>query len=263
MRETIFIGCPTHDNRLDANTAERIFVSGSKSDRNAMTSIIAGSLINMACNALWCQAHNVRESNNVKWFVMLHSDCVPDRWWIDTLIEEAEKHDADIMSAVIPIKDVRGLTSTAIAPSLDPIEPWLRVSLRQLNHPDMPGTFDIDTLADALEVLPEPYGVKNVPRHALMVNTGCMVARLDRDWSQKVHFAIKDEIRPDPEHPGQIKPYTLSEDWCWSLAAAAYGARVFATRAVRVTHKGIGEFSSAGQYGTANGITYPTKAGEQ
>src|SRR5438034_6910050 len=72
-------------------------------------SLLAGN-----CNVHWCEALNLREQNELKWFAMLHSDVIPEAFWLDKLIAEAEKHQADMMSAVVPIKTDQGLTSTAI-----------------------------------------------------------------------------------------------------------------------------------------------------
>ena len=66
-------------------------------------------------NMLWAQAYNARRELGLTHFAMLHSDVHPDENWIDTLLDEMDRTGADVVSAIIAIKDCKGLTSTGLA----------------------------------------------------------------------------------------------------------------------------------------------------
>lgn len=250
--ESVFVGCLTANGMIDMDAAQAVMIKASNRRGQCHSAFVASSLINMNCNALWAGALEIRESKGVRWFAMLHSDVAPEINWLDKLIDEATAHDADILACHVSIKDGRGIYSTAIANPLDPWQCFARVTHRQAHHEEMPDTVDMNGLADALEKMPEPYGFElgSVPRHRLLVNTGCMVARIDRPWAEKVHFETKDKIERNAE--GKLQPYVQPEDWCFSRMAADHGAKVMVTRKVRVIHKGIGLFDSHRMYGMAN-----------
>ena len=65
-------------------------------------------------NMLWCQAYNARRELGLTHFAMCHSDVHPDEGWLDTLLDEMDRTGADVLSAVIAIKDCKGLTSTGL-----------------------------------------------------------------------------------------------------------------------------------------------------
>src|SRR5262249_19012890 len=162
-----------------------------------------------------------------------HSDVEPEPFWIDKLIAEAERHQADVMTAVIPIKNEKGLTSTAISHPTDDCRAFFRMTMSQVRHPGFPTTFDRDTALDALAALPP--GLRMVaPRPAnLLCNTGCMVCRLGRPWCDptKVFF---DEISSFVRINGQWTPIIRSEDWFFSAKAAQHGAKVMATTNLKI-----------------------------
>jgi hypothetical protein len=177
---------------------------------------------------------------------MLHADVIPQPWWLDTLIAEAEKHDADLLSAVIPLKDFSGNTSTAIRAPSNELRPFCRLTLNQVNHPRFPETFDIHAAAEALEQLPAPLGIRDVPREALWVNTGCFVCRVNQPWCEKVWFSIEDRIK---FIDGLWRADFMPEDWMFSQRVADQGCKVMATKILSVVHRGISDFPSNGTWG--------------
>ncbi len=68
------------------------------------------SLLALNFNTLWCRALNLRRKRRVDYFAMLHADIEPEEGWLDALVGELEAHSADVFSAVVPIKEDRGLT---------------------------------------------------------------------------------------------------------------------------------------------------------
>src|SRR5690349_4749240 len=106
----VFLGSITHNGQLDFRMA-RIFYGFACRERAMLQVVQQSSLLASACNNLWCKALNNRVKDNLKWFVLLHADIVPEEWFVVKLIALAEQHDADVMSAVVPIKEPTGVTS--------------------------------------------------------------------------------------------------------------------------------------------------------
>jgi hypothetical protein len=238
----VFIGCPSHDGRLYDGCAKGLYAYASR-DHDVECRVVSFSLLTLNCNALWAFALNRHQSQQTAWFAMLHSDVAPEAFWLDKLIAEAERHQADIVSVVIPIKDDKGLTSTAISLPRDERRAFFRLTMSQVLHPNFPVTFDCESARQALGALPEelrfqvPAGVK------LLCNTGCVVCRLGRPWCDpdKVHF---DEVATFERMNDKWNAIALSEDWFFTARAADNGAKVMATKAIKVLHHGGSAFAN-------------------
>jgi hypothetical protein len=194
-------------------------------------------------NHLWATAIQQVTKREVTHFAMLHSDVGPDIYWVDTLYEELVKHDADVVSAVIPIKDTRGLTSTAILGE----NGWGRRRLTMTEVMALPETFGIeDTVKAGL----------NPDRRPLLVNTGCWICdlrkpmfhELDEEGWYKIHFTIRDGIRRTGD---EIQIHLEPEDWYFSrlISEVNPDVRVFATRRVRLNHRGEQDFPNDIEFG--------------
>jgi hypothetical protein len=249
-RDNVLLTCPLYDGSLNCNAAKAMFYEASRLHQVGVV-YAASSMVARNCNSLWCDALNHRQSANLKWFAMLHSDAAPDAWWIDTLIAEAEKHDADLMSAVVPMKSVHGVTSTGIGKPQERHRYFCRLTTQQVRHPDFPDTFGIAEAAEALERLPGDLRIANVPRERLLVNTGCMVCRVDRPWATRVWFENEDRI---VQVNGQWEPVGQSEDWIFALRVGEEGGKVMATRRVNVVHRGVADYSSQAVWGQPRDI---------
>src|SRR5262245_13324495 len=108
---SVFLACPQYEGKLSGETARCLWETPSQK-HTVRVGTSSFSLLAYNCNALWCLALNNQRSLGLEWFAMLHADIVPEPWWIDKLIAEAERHGADFMSAVVPIKNHSGVTST-------------------------------------------------------------------------------------------------------------------------------------------------------
>jgi len=236
----VLIAVPTYGQSLTWGAARAVWFHATREHRFDVAQS-STSLITMNCNTLWCTALNMRASHELQWFAMLHSDVEPVEWWIDKLIAEAEKHGADMMSAVIPLKNFTGSTSTGIASAGNAFNQFCRLTQSQIRHPSFPETFGINEAADALAALPEPLRVVGAPREQLLVNTGCFVVRLTRPWAEKVWFEQTDgiEIRN-----GLWSPMSQPEDWNFARRVSANSGKVMATRVVKVIHRGEAEYHS-------------------
>lgn len=247
MKYSVFLGCPTHDGRIDQGCATNFFTRASR-DRAVITQVIQSMAIATASNVLWADSLNARDAHHddipdVRWFAMLHSDVNPGPYWIDKLIDEAEKYDADMVSAVIPIKSDQGLTSTAMTDPGHSDRNWCRLMTRQVNHERFPKTFDSEMARDALASLPRDMAVYCPEGSRLLLNTGCMVVRLDRPWCGDVWFEQYDAIA---HVDGRWRYLALSEDWYFSKKVSDRGAKVMATTVVEIMHRGLYEWPSNG-----------------
>ncbi len=196
-----------------------------------------GSLLANSFNQAWCNAINARKDGwNVQWFVMLHDDIVPEDWWVRTLMEDLETSGADMVSAMVPIKDTFANTSTAIS-VLNP-DPW------DGGHWTWQTRI---TMAEA-EKLPEVFTAADCsfPDRHLLVNSGCWICRFDRPWVQekdergnyKLFFTINDRIRDDP-NTGLAVAEVEPEDWFFSRRVQELGGKVACTRRVKLLHYGL------------------------
>jgi hypothetical protein len=165
------------------------------------------------------------EENDISYFAMLHDDVTPAQGWLDQLIDDLEESGADVMAAVVPIKDQLGLTSTAIDDPDDPFNVFRRITMAELMR--LPEVF---TAADC-----------GYPDRFLLANTGCWVCRFDRDWRFHVRFTIDDQIvLKDGRYCAEVAP----EDWNFSRDVQHLGGKVACTRRVKVAHAGKIDFTN-------------------
>ena len=114
-------------------------------------------------NILLAAALNSEEENKIKFthLVIMHNDIVPSNGWLDVLMEEMARTNCDLLGAVTPIKDLNGLSSTAIDSDDDPFLVHRRLTMTEIHR--LPETFDA---ADC-----------GYPDRRLLVNTGCVCNR--------------------------------------------------------------------------------------
>lgn len=218
----LFLAVPTYDGtRHNASaivnaTMHRGPFRGIRADDSG------GSLLTLNFNRMWANALNAREVG-VTHFLMLHSDVYPHpATWVADLFAVMERVEAQVLSAVLPIKDARGVTSTAIERS----NIWApqRITLRELEA--QPPTFT---------------------HPGLLVNTGMMLIDMREPWVEKVYFDVNNRIGKNDS--GVFYAAAEAEDWFFSRRAREQGARIFATREIAATHYGRGEFPNFGAWG--------------
>jgi hypothetical protein len=182
-------------------------------------------------NVMWTTALNNRE-NGITHFAMLHSDIIPQPLFLDVLMDELEANDADVMSAVIAIKDNRGLTSTGLG--------W-------------PGEWGVKRLTLAeLMAMPETFSLaftEHEPGQYLAFNTGLWVADLRRPWVDDFPgFKVQNRIHRNAEgvYCAQFRP----EDWDFSEWTHRRGLRAFVTRKCGANHRGVMDFGNGSSWGT-------------
>lgn len=190
-----------------------------------------GSLLASNFNQLWCSALNAaHQGERVDYFAMLHDDIGPEDFWLDSLIEELEANQLDVLGVAIPIKDMRGMTSLALHKEGDNWMPHCRLSMRDVFA--LPETFTSEDLG-----------------HPLLLNTGCWVCKFDMAWATQVHFTINDRIvfnRAANRYQSQTEP----EDWFFSRLCHELNLRIGATRKIKALHTGRMDFQNIKPFGT-------------
>lgn len=186
------------------------------------------SLLAANFNGAWCYALNKAKSGDgVDYFAMLHSDIGPDDFWLDTLIDEMEARDLDVIGVAVPIKDQRGLTSIAVDGE-STWRPQCRLTMREIAR------------------LPEVFTSEDVGG-PLLLNTGCWVCRFDLSWAPKVFFTINDRIVIDKH--GTYRAEVEPEDWFFSRLLNELDLKIGATSKISVMHRGEMDFSNRVQWG--------------
>lgn len=182
------------------------------------------SLLAFSFNMLLAECLTKRKAEGLTHFAMLHADVEPEHWWIDLLADEMEKHGADVVSAVVPLKANTGVTSTAVEEPGNAFTAHCRLTLKRVH------------------ALPETFGIADcgfTDGRALLVNSGCWLMRLG-DWSERMCFTVRDRMtkRDDGTFVAEVEP----EDWAMSRFWRDQGLKVMATRKVGVIHHGHAEF---------------------
>lgn len=209
----VFLAAP-HYGPIEPESAFAVGSAGRQ--KNVLTVSTGGSLLARGFNTLWCQALNTRAEHHWTHFVMIHSDIDPEHGWLTKLLDEMDRVNADVLSAVVPIKDMTGDSSTAV---LDPE----RKDVHRLHERD-------------LEKLPATFDGSHWPNQTLLVNTGLLAVRFDAPWVEHCWFEIVDRIEKLPD--GTFEPRGMSEDWNFSLQCKALRKRVFATQIIGLKHIG-------------------------
>jgi hypothetical protein len=219
----IFLAVP-HSGHIVTMALPGIMTLATPEKHRVFVSCNQSSLLALNFNCLWAKALNSRKELVLTHFAMHHADIAAPEGWLDTLVQEMDRVGADVLSAVVPIKDGRGITSTGI---MTPTGDIRRLTMREVMN------------------LPVTFELKDVPvpnKKYLLVNSGLWLCRFDTHWPASIKFTIEDCISQQPD--GKFTVKALSEDWRFSRDCAQRGLRVFATRIVPVKHFGLSAFSN-------------------
>lgn len=222
--EKVYLGIPCYGNSVNEGHLNATSMA-SKKQQLQIIETGSMSILTFNFNRLYAHALNARKQG-ITHFCMLHDDIVPEAFWLEKMLELMAKHGADILSVVSPIKDNHGLTSTALdEPMAENIPQQWRVRRLTLHEVwnDYPGTFTADNL---------------------LVNTGCMLVDIRKDWADKLHFRFENAIIPSPRDPSKLEAVCMPEDWLFSRDARKLGAKIFATREIKIYHEGKARFGN-------------------
>jgi hypothetical protein len=230
-KKIVCLGMPSYGD-LSAGAALAFFCASRDPGLTVHRRHDASSLLAHNFNRLWCWGLNeARHGGGCDYFAMLHADVEPGPGWLDALVAELDATGLDVLGVPVPIKDGRGLTSTALA--RDDGSTW-RVHSRL-------------TLAE-VTALPETFTAADLGGRPLLLNTGCWVCRFDPGWAEQVYFTINDRIVVGPD--GRYAPEVEPEDWFFSRLLHERGLAVGCTRKVRLTHRGAAAFANDRVWGT-------------
>lgn len=241
----VLLGLPFYPRSLEADALFAAIQAGRDADFALRIQTYQSTGTAKAFNHLWSLALAMGERGEATHFAMLHADVVPGEDWLKTLVAECERLDADMVSAVVAIKDSRGITSTG----RDQVkgDPWHVRRFAMTEILGMPETFSVeDTVAAGLnpDVCP------------LLVNTGCWVCdlrkplwyELDEGGNAFFFFTMRDRLQKLRD--GRWSPQSDSEDWDFSRKMASRGARYFCTRKVSTQHMGAWAYRNDCEWGT-------------
>lgn len=231
------------------------------------------SLLANAFNEEWISCLN-RTDVTFDYFFMLHGDVQPmNDSFIHLMVDELEKHQYNVLHAVVAIKDNRGSTSTGIGPIAEKWSATRKINVAEL--PRLPETFGVQDCLEKLE-WPEPNPLSRELRDpdslCMLGNTGCMLVKIDEWCHEFPGFVIEDRVvveRDGVVYPPQkvagkysdhyklIKPAkkdrklsnNVPEDWGMSRWCAREGLRVGCTKRVVAHHWGMSRFPANSQWG--------------
>jgi hypothetical protein len=227
MKARVYIGLPTYDGRVHQSAIALKKTCSQVVGRAPTLHIESSSILTRTFNALYAAALNAR-ADGYTHFLMIHEDVHPlVPGWLDKMLGIMDMVGADVLSAVSPIKNVLGLTSTA------------------LELPgDVPNLVKIQRLT-MREIMKEP---ETFTHPNILVNTGLMLIDLSASWVEDVWFEFSDSIVKGQD--GKFVAAGCSEDWNFSRMVRAKGGKLWATRAIPLVHRGGGEFRNDQAWGT-------------
>ncbi len=225
----VLLAMPRYKPEVCIASAQAFYHASSPDAAHEVRAISPSSSLATSCfNQCWALARNEWEAGRIDAFAMIHSDVAPPIHWLDYLIEEMERVGVDMISHVVPIKDAKGITSTAVDDTGDSFR-VRRLTLAEVHK--LPKTFtEADTGAP------------------LCLNTGLWVVKLG-PWMQHVHFRVQDQIYRNPGQAGLWCVKTMPEDWDFSQQVRSHGVKLAATQGLTVDHIGEWKWSSADQLG--------------
>jgi len=232
----LYLGMPGYGS-LSAGAARGFYKATREPD--AVLHYQEGSLLANNFNALWCGALNCDPAPD--YFAMQHADVEPEDYWLDSLIEEMEAHDLDVLGVAVPIKDHHGLTSIALhANDGDDWKALCRLTMTEIFQ------------------LPETFTSEDTG-HPVLLNTGLWVCRFNPEWATQVHFTINDRLVRDNKtgkYLAQVEP----EDWWFSRNLHALGLKIGCTRKIKLMHRGGQVYPNTQPWGDAFDSQFVSKS---
>lgn len=225
-KQSIYVGVATYDTRISRGVGLALLEASSNNLVN-MVRVSSSSLLANNFNNMYCEALNMRP-NGVTHFMLIHDDLILPPFFVDQMVEIYEKHKADMLSAIIPIKNTRGLTSTALdEPFRNNDWPWSfrRLTLKEI-HNDYPPTFT---------------------HEKILANSGLILLDITKPWAGRVKFTIEDKIEKTKE--GKYQAHVLPEDWYFSRQIRAQGGSIYVTREIKVLHSGRMDYPNDREWG--------------
>jgi hypothetical protein len=210
-----------------------------KSEHQYVKFFCGDSFLARNFNTAWCYALNNRQRGFTH-FAMIHSDVLPEGYWLDTMIAEMRLHAADLLSVVLPIKDGRGLTSTALYS--ERTSEIRRLTMHEISafqsHNDPIVAERSNTFTPA---------IAGFPGWELLTSTGLWICDFTKPWVEKVFFEVRDRICRKKN--GEFYPETAVDDWLFARKLHKLNLKLVSTTAVKAGHWGDVEFRNDVAFG--------------
>lgn len=232
-KPVVVLGMPRRGNQVSFGALQAYDLFPTRGAVEVIRTWSLSTVLDHSFNQLWACALNLHEKVGATHFALIHDDvCPQEHGWMDTLVEEMDRHDADAIGTVIPIKTEQGLTSTAVASYDTSGDIWVNRRL---------------TMTEVWEQLPETFSSEDVGG-PLLLNTGLWVCKLG-EWSRKdICFQTLNRLSRDPA--GELIAESLSEDWNFSRQMTKRHCKLVATRKVKVVHDGDYAYPNDHAWGT-------------
>lgn len=229
-------GIPTYQRVLDAGILPVTHQMTKGKNQLVMLTSLDTSACCMRFNAFLIMAQMLHKEGKADYFLLWHSDIIPEAHFVDKLVDIAEEKGAEILSVIVPIKDQNGYTSTALDEPVGDMPPQWRVR-----------RFTMKEIFEKPETFTDPK---------LLVNTGLLLVKLSAPWVKDIYFHFEDTII---EHHGSRLAVLFPEDWMFSRDARKLGCTSqWVTRAVKLTHVGHQQFPNYGIWGVETDAKAPT-----
>ncbi len=217
----VLLAMPRYKSEVCIAAAQAFYHASSPDTAHTVRAVAPSSSLATSCRNEW-------EAGRIDAFAMIHTDVAPPIYWLDYLIAEMERVGVDMIAGVVPIKDAKGITSTAVDDTGDSFR-VRRLTLSEVHK--LPKTF---TDADA--------------GGPLCLNTGLWVVKLG-PWMNEVHFRVQDQIYRNTGQAGQWSVKTMPEDWDFSQQVRKHGVKLAATHGLAIDHLGEWKWSSVDEFG--------------
>lgn len=209
------------------------------------------SSLGQCFNQIWSKAWN----DGAEYMLMLHSDVIPYTvGYLDQMLEAMDRGNFDLLHALVPIKDMRGYTSTAVGSLNLPWSKIRRLTIRESKK--LPAVF---TVEDMMEV----FGGKGFPTGevCMLNNTGLILVKLNKGTSlfpgfrqltrvealvpiQSVMHWVPIEQLDEVPIGAKRRAMFIPEDWDFGRWCAKNGLKVGGMTSIEVGHAGRCEFTT-------------------
>jgi len=225
LKDRVYIAVPT-PGHIDKEALAGLLAPSTDPELTWSVRPEGHSLLTKTFNDHLCAAMNERSEHGWNKFVLHHSDVECEVGWLDKLRYAYYLSGAQVISAVLPIKDGRGVTSTAKRGKNGNI---IRVTMHHLwGTPCLPDIFTIDNFEG------------NEEGDHLLLNTGLMMFDLNEEWvipwMLSEGFCQRDRIFQDRD--GKFVAACLPEDWGFSVYCDKNKIKTAATKTVKASHLG-------------------------
>jgi len=233
----VFIAVPTYDGRIDFKVTAAVDREAGLY-RNCVRMYKRSSLLANCFNFLYATCLNA--GDQFKYFLLWHSDIVPERGAVSKMVEIARAHDLHVLSAAVPIRDAKGLYSCGLEYRLGGSVRRRRLVGKELFQ--LPEVFHGNHVRNL-------FGLDN---GHLLINSGLLLINQQHAFKKEVCFSIRDAIVRDPVS-GKYVASVDPEDWGFSRFCELHGSvgesKYACTRAVKLLHYGEAGFSNAFAWG--------------